>query len=83
MFRQQCFGNFGTKVAQIYTQRIAAFLFNIFQRLYHVDFAFNDTDGAFINVCHIIFCLISLHQRFSSIDGKAFREAVTAYSHKT
>ena len=79
MLCQQCLGNFRAKVSKVNTQRIAAFLFNILQCLYHMDFTFHNTDGAFVNILLAVFRLISFHQRFSSVHGQRLRETVAAY----
>ena len=83
MLCQKCLGNFRTEVAKVYAEGITACFFDVFQSLYHVDLALHDTDRAFIDIFCVIFCFVSIHQRLSSVYGKALREAVTADSYDT
>ena len=83
MFRKKCLGNFRTKIAEVYTERVTTGFLDIFQCLYHMDLALHDTDGAFINIFRVIFCPVSFHKRFSPVYGKALRETVTTDSYDT
>ena len=64
---QQSFGNFRSEISEIYAQRIASRLLNIFQCVYHIDFALDDGDGTFIDVFCIVFFTVCFYQRFPSL----------------
>lgn len=78
MLCQQCLGDLRTEVAQIDAQRIAAGFFQIVQRLYHVDLAFHNADGTFVNILGIILFGIGIDQRLAAVYRQALRKAVTA-----
>lgn len=51
---------------------------DIFQCLYHVDFAFYNTNRTFIDpFCSVFFC-VCFHQILSSVNRKTFRETISA-----
>ena len=78
MFSKKCFTDFRTKVSKVYAKSVTSCFLDIFKSLNHVNFTFYDTDWAFINAfCSIFFC-VSIHQRFSSVNGQRLWEAVTA-----
>lgn len=75
---QQRLGDLRTKVAQIDAQRIASGFFQIVQRLYHVDLAFHNADGTFVDILGVILFGIGIHQRLAAVYRQALRKAVTA-----
>ena len=70
MFCKKCFGNFRSKVSKVNTKCIAACFFDVLKSLYHMNFAFYDTDWTFVDILCIIFVCISLYKSFSSVYRK-------------
>ena len=85
VFCQESLGNFRAKIAQVHHQSVAPGLFYVLQRLYHVDLAFHNADGALVHTGALrsVFFRKGLHQRLPAVYGKAFREAVSRNSHHT
>ena len=78
MFCKERLCNLRSKVSKINDQRITSGLFDVFQRLYHVDLTFHDTDRTFVNIVIPVFCFVCIYKGFSSCYGKALRKTVTA-----
>ena len=79
MLCQQRLRDLRPKVSKVDTKCVASCLFEILQRLYHVDFALYDADRTFIDVFCRIFLLVGFHQISSSRYGKALRKTVSAH----
>jgi len=76
VFSEERFGSFGTEVAEIYDDSVAACSLYICESLSHIQFVF-DNYGTFVkSICTVLFC-IRLNDSFPAVLGKSHGEAVT------
>ncbi len=83
MLCKQSFGNFRPEVPKVNTKSVASCLFDVLQRLYHVNLTLHDADRTFVDVLLAVFGLVGLHQSLSPVNGKGLRETVAAHCHDT
>ena len=60
---------------------VTAGLFHVLKGLHHMNLALYDTYGTLVDIRRVILLRISLHQSFSAVHRKRFREAVAAYGY--
>ena len=77
VFYKQGFLGLRSEVSKVYNKCITLCFFQVFECVHHVDFILDD-DWTFVD-----FSVVCFYDCFSSVLGKAVREAVTAYCNDT
>ena len=77
------FAHFRSEIAEIYTKSVATVIHYVRKSLFHMNFAFHDTDGALIDISLTVFFLISLNKRTYTIHGQTFRETIPRHRNDT